>query len=212
MHIYLQNGEGFLHRCRDIRRGVFWNSSNKVYHSKFIAMNTKSTETKVLQEKDSQIRQTETSEIEMTSLQALDHLQSQNETRGKNLHQQSSLLHEYHQGMKRLMRIFEAQQNELRGYQDVLPTSFVTVEMEIAKCISGCLADVPEQKRSISQVQGLLRDYGVLVPVLGQNPTISLDKFHLILQDNFQGSYLCQLIDLMLCDKLNTLSKVITFY
>jgi len=162
--------------------------------------------------KDFQNHQMETGEIEISSLEALGHLQSPNETRGKNPYQQSMMLREYHLGMKRLLQIFEAQQNELVRFPDDLPTSFVNVEMEIAKCISGCLPDVPEQMRSVSQVQCLVRDYKVLVPVSGQNPTISLHKFHLILQDNFQGSFFCQLMDLLLCDKFNTLSKVINFH
>lgn len=162
-------------------------------------------------EKDFQTRQTGTSENEMSSLKALDLLQSQSETRGTNLYQQSTLLREYHSGMKRLLLIFEAQQNELVEFGGDSPTSFATVEMEIAKCISGCLSDVPEQMRSISKVQSLLRDYRVLLPVRGQNSTISLHRIHLILQDNFQDSFLCQLMDLLLCDKFNTLSKVIIF-
>lgn len=113
---------------------------------------------------------------------------------------------------RQLQKIFEVQHNEVKGYHCDLPTSFAIVETEIAKCIAECLSDYPEQRRSIPFVLSLLKDYKVLVPVQGQNPSISLDKLYSILQDNFQDSYLCGLFNYFLAGRGNLQTKVITLF
>jgi hypothetical protein len=139
------------------------------------------------------------------------HWQSKNENPCTSLHRQHLLSAQYSRGISQLCRIFEAMQNEAVDYEGDLPISFVSVEREIAKCISGCLSDFPVQKRDISRIQSLLRDYKVVVPVRGQNPTVSLHKVHLILQDNYKGSSLCKLFNMLLGCSDNVNAKVVIF-
>lgn len=136
----------------------------------------------------------------------------QNEIHGKNLDQQYILLDEFRRGMLQLNKIFEVRQNELTSYPDDLATSFACVEMEIAKCISGCLPYSEQENQDIDLCLSLVRDYRVVVPVRGQNPTVSLHRFHLILQDNFPDSYLTKLFNIFLLGFEAVQPKVITFF
>ena len=119
----------------------------------------------------------------------------------------------FQQGISGLNRIFEVLPNELIGYPDVLPTSFVRVEKEIARCIAGCLPDVPKQKRHISYIRPLVHDYKVLrlVQMNRQTPTVSLDRVHSLLQDNFPNSCFCRFLNIMISGFMNVQTKVITF-
>jgi hypothetical protein len=125
--------------------------------------------------------------------------------------QRSRIEVEAHIVNQQLQRIFAVLPNEAVNYGDDLPTSFARVETEIAKCISGCLTDVPPQKRDIAYVRSLLRDYKVVVPVRDGNPTVSLHRVHVILQDNFPGSCFCNLMNILLAGWMNTTTKVISF-
>ena len=134
-----------------------------------------------------------------------------NEIADTNPNQQSHLLAQHLAGKKALTRIIEMLPNELTKRPDVLPISFVNVEMEIARCISECLLGFPAQKRNISTVLSYVQDYKVVRPVSGQNPSVSLLQIHVILQDNYKGSSLCMLLDIMLGEFKKTTTKTITF-
>ena len=134
-----------------------------------------------------------------------------NETRGKNRDQQCQLLDEYRAGIYQLHRITELLRRESAGYPDDLPTSFVRVENEIAKYISGCLSDVDEQSRDISDILTLLRCNRVLVHVHGETPSVSLDQLYILLQDNFPNSYLCNLFNLFIDGFSKVQPKTIAF-
>jgi hypothetical protein len=133
------------------------------------------------------------------------------ETDDKSHDRESLLEEEGHQAAIQLQRILAMKRIELEVRPDDLPTSFSDVEMEIAKCISICLTDVPEQMRNTSYVLSLLKVYKVVVPLQDGNPTVSLHMVHVLLQDNFQGSCLCKLMNILLAEWMNTTSKVITF-
>lgn len=125
---------------------------------------------------------------------------------------QSFQLAQVEQALGLLQRIAALQRNEVISYPDDLSTSFVAVERKIARCISECLPDVPERKRGISHIQVLLRDYRVVRFVPGQSPSVSLQRVHSILQDNYAGSCLCGLLNILLAGFLQTQTKVITFF
>lgn len=116
------------------------------------------------------------------------------------------------QALGLLQRITALQQSESASYPDDLPTSFVAVERAIAQCISECLPDVPARKRGISHIQALLRDYRVVGFVPCQTPSVSLQRVHSILQDNYADSYLCRLMNILLAGFMQTQTKVITFF
>ena len=134
------------------------------------------------------------------------------ETDDKNHDRESQIEEEGHRAMLQLQKILAMLRIELTVRPDDLPTSFVVVETAIATCISECLTDVPAQKRSTSYILSLLRDNKVVVPVRDGNPTVSLHKVHVILQDNFPDSFLCMLMNIFLAEWLNTTSKVVTFF
>jgi hypothetical protein len=162
--------------------------------------------------KDFRTRQTEILQTGDSAAEAPAPGLSQSEIRGRNRDLQYRLLGEYRQGVARLHRIFEALHNELTEYPGDLPTSFFLAESEIAKCISGCLQDVREQNECIPDILSLVRGYGVVAPVRAGNPTVSLDRLHLLLQDNFPDSCLCRLLNIFLSEFMNVHAKVISFY
>ncbi|WP_443937060.1 hypothetical protein [Pedobacter sp. MW01-1-1] len=137
--------------------------------------------------------------------------QKPHENYGTNLRQQYEQLAQLNQGISQLLRIVEVLPNESTSYPDDLPTSFVAVEMAIAKHIYECLQDVPKRKRDISLLLTFLRLYKVVRFVPGKNPTVSLQQVHLILQDNYKGSSLCSLFNIFLAGFMVTTTKVITF-
>ncbi|MBU2525202.1 MAG: hypothetical protein KKC03_01185 [Bacteroidetes bacterium] len=138
------------------------------------------------------------------------HPQKQRETPGTNPCPQGVQSAIDRSALLQLTRLTAMLPNESASYPDDLPTSFACAEKALAECISKCLADVPLQKRSTAYVQSLLRDYRVIVPVRGQNPSVSLQRVHLILQDNYQGSSLCLLFNILLAGWLGLTAKVIT--
>lgn len=118
---------------------------------------------------------------------------------------------EYLRTVEWLHRIFEMRQSEVVNYEGDLPTSFVRVESEIARCISECLADVPAQKRSVSYIRSLVRDYRVVQLLPEGRHSVSLHKVHVILQDNFEGSCFCKLLNILLAGFMGSETKTIDF-
>lgn len=114
-------------------------------------------------------------------------------------------------GNQQLQRIAEMLLNELAIDQDCLPTSLLDVERELARCISKCLSDVPEQKRSIPRIQALLHDYTVVVPLRGSGQTVSLGRIHLLCQDNYKDSCFCKLLNILLAGYMNCETLTIDF-
>lgn len=162
-------------------------------------------------EKDYQNRRTENVVMETLLSDSQFREQLLNGTDDKNPNQLCTPHHQYQTGILQLNRIFEVLQNELKESQDGLSISSERVEMEIAKCISQCLQDVPLQKRNISYVQALLRLYKVVVPLQNGNHSVSLHKVHMILQDNYADSCLCGLMNIFLAGFLKSETKVISF-
>jgi len=165
----------------------------------------------MITKKDCQNHQTETEALGKLPSDSQYREQLLNETGDKNQNQLCTPQAQYQIGILQLNRIFEVLQNESKECRDSLPISSELVEMEIAKCISKCLGDVPEQKRSIAHVQALLRKYKVVVPLRTGNHSVSLHKVHVILQDNYAGSYLCSLMNIMLAGFMGSETKVINF-
>lgn len=157
---------------------------------------------------DYQTHQMENEKLTYSSSEEPFDVQQWCENHDMNRCQQQRIYRQYCVENQKLRRIFEVMQAESADYPDDLPISFVDVETEIAKCISGCLPDCLEKNKNISLVQSLLRDYKVVRLVPNGNPTVSLRQIHLILQDNFQGSYLLNLLNLVLAE-FGTQSKTI---
>ena len=164
-----------------------------------------------MNEKDCYIPQKGNDNREIVVKEAQAHLQQLNEIFDKSRNLPFPQLVQYCSAIRQLHRILEVQLNESKDYQDGLPTSFEDVENEIARCISVCLPDVPQQKTCTSYIRSLLRDYRVVVPVPGQNPTVSLHKVHMIFQDNYADSCFCKLLNILLAEFMNTQTKVIDF-
>lgn len=164
-----------------------------------------------MNQKDYRTSQKESYEIPPLTAEAQALLQSLHENGGRSLHQQSLLSIEYRQAALLLPRIFEVLQLEVVENRDDLPTSFVDVENEIAKCMQVCLKDAPVRKRRIEYIQSLVADYRVVSVVLGKNPSVSLHKVHLIVQDNFPNSSLCLLLNILLAGWRDVTTKVIDF-
>ncbi|MDR0295176.1 MAG: hypothetical protein LBH91_03160 [Prevotellaceae bacterium] len=161
--------------------------------------------------KDYQTRQTETLQTEAITLEEQDLALSLYESRDMNRRQQCGLSGLYRLGISQLQQIFELMHRESVEFEGDLPTSFGRVEKEIAKCISGCLSDVPEQKNRISEVQSLLRDYRVLAPARRGTTSVSLHQLYMLLQDNFQGSSLLGLLRIFIDGQKNVQPKTIVF-
>ena len=125
---------------------------------------------------------------------------------------QSGLSAQYRNTVAELDKIFGMLPFESEERPGDLPTSFVLAEKEIARCISECLQDVSPQRRDIAHIQGLLADYRVLVFLPGKNPSVSLERLHVILQDNFQDSSLCRLMNIFLAGFGDLHTKVVTVF
>lgn len=166
----------------------------------------------ILQKTDCQNPQKENPIAEMTVSMVQAHLQQQYETYDTIRNLQPRQSPEYRSSIGQLRRIFEVLQDELKDYQGDLPTSFARVETELAKCISGCLVDVRPQRRDIDYIRSLLRDQQVIVPLRCGKPSVSLHKVHLILQDNYKDSYLCELFNILIAGFMGVETKVINFF
>ncbi len=139
------------------------------------------------------------------------HPQLSNETYGTIPNRQQYISAEYLRAVKWLHEIFVMRQSESAGYEGDLPTSFVCVETEIARCISECLADVPARMRSVSYIRSLVRCNRVVQLLPDGRHSVSLRKVHVILQDNFEGSCFCKLLNILLAGFMGSETKTIDF-
>lgn len=132
---------------------------------------------------------------------------------GMSHHSQDMLFRQYYSGVSQLQRIFAALQTEVIHHPGNSPTSFACVENRIAKCICGCLQDVPERSRHIGRIQSLVAEYKVVQPVMGlhQKPTVSLLSVFVLLQDNYPNSCLRKLFDVFIAECGNVTTKTVTF-
>lgn len=166
----------------------------------------------IMKRKDYQSPQTETQAASNQALSPLQHSQIWNEIGDMSRSQEQRQTQPLLGANLMLQHLFAMQQNEIPNYQGDLPTSLLSCERALAKYMSECLQDCPSHKCDISYISTLLRDYKVVLPVRGQSPSVSLGKVHLILQDNYKGSSLCSLFDLLLgCTNLAQ-PKVVIIY
>lgn len=139
------------------------------------------------------------------------HLQQLNEIGGMIQNPQYKQSAELVAGILQLHHLSGVLQNESVNYPDDLSISFVSAEIQIAKCISECLAYSHEENQDTEKILSLVKDYKVVRPLPLGKHSLSLHKVHLILQDNYPSSYLCSLFNLFLCGRDNGITKVITF-
>lgn len=139
------------------------------------------------------------------------HLQSLSEIFGKNPYRLSGQYRRCQTGMKELSRIIGVLQNEEEALRGGLSTFSEFVEREIAKCISECLSSFDGQKQDSRHILSLLKSYKVVRPLPVGKCSVSLLQIHLILQDNFQDSFLSRFFDFTLGCSVNTESKTILF-
>ena len=140
-----------------------------------------------------------------------EHLQSLSEIFGKTPYRLSGQYRRCHTGMQELSRIFGVLQSEEEAGRGGLSTFSAHVETEIAKCISECLSSFDGQKRDIRYILSLVKSYRVVRPLPGGKCSVSLLQIHLILQDNFEGSCLCNLLNILLGCYPDTVAKTIQF-
>lgn len=148
--------------------------------------------------KESQIPQTEIPSAENPAAEVRERLQSLSESCGKSRSQQSLLYRKYQTGILELSRIFAMLQTEEEARQAGLSISSPCVVTEAERCISECLANLLQGNCDTSDILSLLRMYKVVTPLPDGKNSVSLFQIHLILQDNFQGSSLCRLFNVML--------------
>lgn len=154
----------------------------------------------------------ETTSMASQEATALHLMQSQRETSGKTQNPLLGLSRQCHFGISELSRILEVLQSEEQARLGGLSTSFDGVENAIAICMSQCLSDCSEQKKSIPYILSLLKDYKVVSPLQDGSPCVSLQRIHVILQDNFEGSSFCKLLNILLAGHLGVAIKTIDFY
>lgn len=139
------------------------------------------------------------------------HLQSLSETLGKIRSQEPCLCQEYLTGISVLSKIFAMQQSERRVRWDGLSTFSQDAVTEAERCISECLAGLLPGTQDTTHILSLLRDHKAVLGLPGRKSCVSLSRLHSILQDNFQGSCLCMLFNIILgCHPL-TESRVVAF-
>lgn len=165
-----------------------------------------------IKEMDYQSHQMEKLQDEILQEMELDHSLLQNETYGKIPDPRYSISPQFRQANAQLHKLFAVLKNELKDYPGDLSTSYVFVEKELAKCISGLLQDYPLQMRSVSCIRSLLRDYKVILPLQDGSHSISHNKVHSILEDNYKDSLLLSFMDLLSKGLHNTVPKLISIY
>ena len=163
------------------------------------------------QETENRTPQTETPSVAEQIAEVQGHLQSLSGLFDKTPYRLSGQYRRCQVEIEALSRIFGVLQSEEEARQDGLSTSSVRVEREIARYISGCLSDSDEQMRDIRHILSLLKSYGVVRPLPGGKCSVSLLQIHLILQDNFQDSWLCKLLNILLGCSPDVETKTIQF-
>ncbi|MFK7059538.1 hypothetical protein V3Q90_05305 [Flavobacterium oreochromis] len=121
-------------------------------------------------------------------------------------------LHECHSKIRQLHQQVVRTPNESVNFEDDLSISFVFVENQLSQYISECLQGTPQQNINTQKIASLIRDYRVFQPLAQKKHSVSLERVHSILEDNFQDSSLTKLFDLLLKGSKDTQTKVITFF
>ncbi len=147
--------------------------------------------------KEIQNPQTGTSLAASQAAEVRERLQSLSESYGKSRSQQSLLCRQYLTGIAQLSRIFAMLQTEEEARQDGQSISLPHASTEVEQYISECLKGLLSGSLGTSQIPSLLRTYGVVTPLPDGKSSVSPFQIHLILQDSFQGSWLCGLFDMM---------------
>lgn len=162
-------------------------------------------------QKENRIPQMETqSEAEqIAEVQA--QLLSLSEIFGKTPYRLFGQYHRCQVGIQGLSRIFGVLQSEEEAGRSVLSTYSAHVEREITKCISECLSSSDGQTKDIRHILSLVKSYRVVRPLPGGKCSVSLLQIHLILQDNYQGSCLCKLLDILMGCFPDVVAKSIQF-
>lgn len=164
-----------------------------------------------LSKKGNRIPQTETSSAANQAADVRGRLQSLNESYGKSRSQQSPLCRQYLTGIAQLSQIFAMLQNEEESRHDGRPTSLPHASTEVERYISECLKGLLSGSLGTSQIPSLLRTYGVVTPLPDGKSSVSPFQIHLILQDSFQGSWLCGLFDMMFGCRPDVESKSVIY-
>lgn len=161
--------------------------------------------------KETQTPRTETSSAASQAAEVRERLQSLSESYGKSRSQQSRLCRQYLTGIAQLSRIFAMLQTEEEARQDGRPISLPHASTEVEQYISECLKGLLSGSLGTSQIPSLLRAYGVVTPLPDGKSSVSPFQIHLILQDSFQGSWLCGLFDMMFGCRPDVESKSVIY-
>lgn len=161
--------------------------------------------------KENQTPRTGTSSAGNQAAEVRGRLQSLSESYGKIRSQQSQLSRQYLTGIAQLSRIFAMLQTEEEARQDGRPISLPHASTEVEQYISECLRGLLSGSLGTSQIPSLLRAYGVVTPLPDGKNSVSPFQIHLILQDSFQGSWLCGLFDMMFGCRPDVESKAVIY-
>lgn len=164
-----------------------------------------------LSKKGNRSPQMGTSSAANQAAEVRERLQSLSESYGKSLNQQSPLCRRYSTGIAQLSRIFATLQNEEEARQGGRPISLPHASTEVEQYISECLKGLLSGSLGTSQIPSLLRAYGVVTPLPDGKSSVSPFQIHLILQDSFQGSWLCGLFDMMFGCRPDVESKSVIY-
>lgn len=164
-----------------------------------------------LSKKENHTPQTEIPSGETRAEEVRDRLRSLSESYGKNLSQLSPLCRRYLTGIAQLSQIFATLQTEEESRQDGRSISLSHASTEVEQYISECLKGLLPGSLGTSQIPSLLRAYGVVTPLPDGKSSVSPFQIHLILQDNFQGSWLCGLFDMMFGCRSDVESKAVYY-
>lgn len=164
-----------------------------------------------LSKKENHTLQTETPSVESQAEEVRGRLRSLSGSYGKNLSQQSPLCRRYLTGIAQLSQIFATLQIEEEARQDDRPIFLPHASTEVERYISECLTGLLSGSLGTSQIPSLLRTYGVVTPLPDGKSSVSPFQIHLILQDSFQGSWLCGLFDMMFGCRPDVESKSVIF-
>lgn len=161
--------------------------------------------------KETQTPQMGTSSAVNQAAEVRERLQALNESCGKSRYSLSPLYRQYQTGISGLCRIFAMLQTEEEARQDGRSISLPLASTEVERYISECLTGLLSGSLGTSQIPSLLRAYGVVTPLPDGKSSVSPFQIHLILQDNFQGSWLCGLFDMMFGCRPDVESKSVIY-
>lgn len=110
-----------------------------------------------------------------------------------------------------LQKILATLQSESEYCLAAPSTSSEIFETQIAQCIARSLGRARSRRYSVRYIRRMLRDYKVVRSLPDGGCSVSLQRVQWLLQDNFLGSSLCILFDILLGARAAQ-SKVITFF